>query len=172
LHEIAGQAVASNGLPHAAVWLFCTNYGLSAQEWHDLSPSAETGYFGWALGLNDSGLVVGGQTIHAHSAQTRPYVWDLATPATSLELATFYDSPGISQYGTAWAVNNSSPALIVGGAQLFAFCGSRAFVYTQGGVATAIKDLDLTATALREWVHRAQIDSGKGAAGANAPHCR
>ena len=33
-------------------------------------------------------------------------------------------------------------------------------------IAQVAKDLDLTATALREWVHRAQIDSGKGAAGA------
>ncbi len=33
-------------------------------------------------------------------------------------------------------------------------------------IAQVAKDLDLTATALREWVHRADVDAGKGPAGA------
>ena len=33
-------------------------------------------------------------------------------------------------------------------------------------IAQVAKDLDLTVTALREWVHRASVDAGKGPAGA------
>ena len=33
-------------------------------------------------------------------------------------------------------------------------------------IAQVAKDLDLTETALREWVHRADVDAGKGPAGA------
>lgn len=33
-------------------------------------------------------------------------------------------------------------------------------------IAQVAKDLDLTKTALREWVHRANVDAGKGPAGA------
>lgn len=34
------------------------------------------------------------------------------------------------------------------------------------GIAQVAKDLDLTETALREWVRRAEVDAGKGPAGA------
>jgi transposase-like protein len=33
-------------------------------------------------------------------------------------------------------------------------------------IAQVAKDFDLTETALREWVHRANVDAGKGSAGA------
>ena len=42
---------------------------------------------------------------------------------------------------------------------------------TQGGersIAQVAKDLDLTETALREWVKRAEVDAGKGPPGALA----
>ncbi len=160
LHEIAGQAYASNGKPHAAVWLFCANYGLTAQQWHDLSPSAETAYSGWALSINEAGLLAGGQVIHAHGSLNRPYVWDLVTPANSLELSTFYDDPGNSIYGTgnAWAVNNASPALVVGQAQFPGLCGgeSRAFLYIEGNAGSAIDNLGTSSG-----------DSGSRASGIN-----
>jgi transposase len=43
---------------------------------------------------------------------------------------------------------------------------STTFLSSGGGVPDVARELDLTATALREWVKRAEIDAGNGPPGA------
>jgi hypothetical protein len=143
-HEIVGWSRDANNSEHAVVWLYCPNYGLAEFALHDLTDLASLTDFGRALDINEAGLVVGRQVDSV--TLPRPFLWDLATLPTlsTLELGTFATDP--DSEGLAYAVNNASPAVIVGIAQNDDLCGLtgpqyRAFKYVEGDAASALVDL-------------------------------
>jgi len=144
-HEVVGWARDSNKTRHATLWLYCPNYGLVAREWHDLTAAAGESDDGEAFDMNMSGLVVGRQATSTSGGIWRGYLWDVAaSPLSTVELETFIS--GANTQGFANAVNDASPAIIVGTAQASGGClGSvsrnEAFSYRQGDPAWALTDL-------------------------------
>lgn len=141
LHEIVGSATSSQGAWHATVWLYCPNYGLAEQEWHDLTNLAGESESGEAHDINMSGLVVGRQEVSTSGSAMRGYIWNLASsPITTTELSTFIG--GATTVGFATAVNDSNPAIVVGNAQASLGCAApfdfEAFSYQYGDPPNAL----------------------------------
>lgn len=115
-HEVVGWARDAAYQVHATIWLYCPNYGLTAGEWHDLSDLAGETDTGDAFDINMSGLVVGRQAVSTSSGSWRGYIWNVAaSPLVTTELGTF--TGGATTEGIACAVNDASPAIVVGVAE-------------------------------------------------------
>lgn len=145
LHEIVGWAIDSLNQTHATIWLYCPNYGLAAGQWHDLTDMAGETEFGEAYDINMSGLVVGRQAVSTSSGSLRGYIWDVSSsPIVTTELDTLVG--GATTQGFAAALNDASPAIVVGFAQTSGSCiGSssrfEAFSYQYGDPPTTLTAL-------------------------------
>lgn len=143
-HEIVGWAIDSFYQTHATIWLYCPNYGLAAGQWHDLTDMAGETDFGEAYDINMSGLVVGRQTVSTSGWAPRGYIWDVASsPLVTTELDTLVG--GATTEGFAAAINDASPAIVVGFAQASGSCGFspryEAFSYQYGDPPTTLTAL-------------------------------
>ncbi|MFO0961414.1 MAG: hypothetical protein U0625_00755 [Phycisphaerales bacterium] len=146
-HEVVGWAIDPLFQTHAALWLYCPNYGLAAGQWHDLTVMGGETEFGEAFDINMSGLVVGRQTVSTSNGWTRGYIWDVgASPLVTTELGTF--TGGAATEGLACAVNDASPAIVVGVAQAPVdpcpnLRRNQAFSYTYGDPPMALTALGM-----------------------------
>lgn len=121
-HEVVGWAIDPLFQTHAALWLYCPNYGLAAGRWHDLTVMGGETEFGEAFDINMSGLVVGRQTVSTSNGWTRGYIWDVgASPLVTTELGTFTGGAAteglparsmtrVRQLSSAWRRPRSIPA--------------------------------------------------------------
>ncbi len=143
-HEIVGWAIDSLAQTHATIWLYCPNYGLPPGEWHDLTAMASETDFGVAYDINRAGLVVGRQTVSTSSGVPRGYIWDVASaPVATTELDSFVG--GSATVGFAAAINDASPAIVVGFVQARGSCmfipRCEAFSYQYGDPPTMLTAL-------------------------------
>lgn len=140
-HEIVGWATDASATSHAAIWLYCENYGLAAGVWHDLTILGGESDQGEAFDINMSGLIVGRQMVSTSSGVFRAFIWDVASsPFATTELGTF--AGGATTSGFATAINDSDPAIVVGTAQAPGGCfGTQrfeAFSYKYGDSTAAL----------------------------------
>ncbi len=106
------------------------------------------GLGGEARDINDAGLVAGWRLFSQPTVEsgTRPYVWDLATPANSTLLDDFAET--VVRGGKAWGVNDRFPAVVVGEALTDLSCFGdpanklvHAFAWLEGDAPDELLDL-------------------------------
>jgi probable HAF family extracellular repeat protein len=124
--EVVGEVDLGAGNTRAVIWLYCPRFGLTARLLHDLSDLADTtgsGTVSTARDVNDAGIAVGDEEV---ASERWPMIWRLPeyVPSSSTgwteRLQPF---SGSSLSGRANAVNNESPAVVVGTASLDVQCG-------------------------------------------------
>jgi len=123
--QIAGEFLYKFGDPlqsyHAFLWLPKADYGLAAgmHDLTDLAGLTAVGKNGVAFDINDDGIVVGRQDTATLSGVA--FLWDLAEYPNdwAYDLGSLFEQGSderaeLNEGGTAYGINNASPAVIVG----------------------------------------------------------